>query len=151
MDTENILSQIREALARCGDRAAKAERVAEAIRLAGNYRWVGIYDVTEREIAALAWSGKGAPAYPRFPVTKGLSGTAVSQRRTIISNDVTNDPRYLTAFGSTQSEIIVPVVNPRGGQVVGTIDVESERKGAFTDADREMLGACAETILPLWK
>jgi hypothetical protein len=27
------------------DRVAKAERIAEAIRSKGSYRWVGIYDV----------------------------------------------------------------------------------------------------------
>lgn len=151
MDTEKILHQIGEALAHGGYRTSKAARIAGAIRQAGNYRWVGIYDVTKQEIAILAWSGTGAPAYPRFPVTEGLSGEAVSRRRTVISNDVANDPRYLTAFGSTQSEIIVPIIHPQGGHVLGTLDVESERKGAFTDADRQMLEACAGIILPLWK
>ena len=41
------------------------------------------------------------------------------------------DPRYLTAFGSTQSEIIVPVVDSAKRKVVGTIDVESEEKDTF--------------------
>ena len=151
--SENIKlhDRIQSILESSENRKTKAERIAEAIRSSGDYRWVGIYDVSETEIAAIAWSGQGAPAFPRFPVTKGLSSEAVSSRRTIVSNDVENDSRYLTAFGSTQSEIIVPIISPQSGTVVGTIDVESERKNAFADADRKLLEECAGGILRLWE
>jgi putative methionine-R-sulfoxide reductase with GAF domain len=46
--------------------------------------------------------------------------------------DVSKDPRYPTAFGSTRSEIIVPIVGRAGRKVVGTIDVESENVDAFS-------------------
>ena len=36
-------------------------------------------------------------------------------------NDVTADPRYLTAFASTLSEAIVPVVDPGTGMVMGAL------------------------------
>jgi GAF domain-containing protein len=110
LERKNVLQQVTEVLLSSADRAAKARRIADAIRQSGNYRWVGIYEVDEQEIAAIAWSGIGTPAYPRFPVTQGLSGHAVATRSTVISNDVASDPRYLTAFGSTQSEIIVPII-----------------------------------------
>ena len=45
--------------------------------------------------------------------------------------DVHKDPRYLPTFGSTQSEIVVPIMDEHG-QVVGMIDVESEKLNAFT-------------------
>src|SRR6266567_5670862 len=41
------------------------------------------------------------------------------------------DPRYLTAFGNTLSEIIIPVLDEKSSVVVGTIDVESEQANAF--------------------
>jgi putative methionine-R-sulfoxide reductase with GAF domain len=63
---------------------------------------------------------------------------------------VRSDPRYLTAFGSTISEIIVPVLHPDGGRAVGTVDVESERANAFSQRDREMIEQCAQAALPLW-
>ena len=72
----------------------------------------------------------------------------VSTGRTAVSNDVANDPRYLTAFGSTQSEIIVPIV-AENKRVVGTLDVESETKNAFSDADARQLEQYARAILPL--
>jgi len=119
-----LLKDIHGIVASSSARVAKAQRIAEAIRVAGDYRWVGLYDVTDTEVAIIAWSGAGPPAYPRFSVAKGLTGHAVSNRCTVVCNDVATDPRYLTAFGSTQSEIIVPIIRPATGVVVGTLDVE---------------------------
>jgi putative methionine-R-sulfoxide reductase with GAF domain len=67
----------------------------------------------------------------------------------VVVGDVTADPRYLTAFASTLSEVIVPVVDPDTGTVVGTLDVESAERGAFTDADRQALERCAAALAGL--
>ncbi len=130
-------------------RVEKARALAEVIRAAGDYRWVGLYDVSPDEVAAVAWTGADAPAFPRFPVTQGLCGAAVSSRAPVIVGDVTRDPRYLTTFGSTRSEIVVPVVGA-AGSVLGLIDVESERLHAFAAGDRAFLESCASALLPLW-
>jgi L-methionine (R)-S-oxide reductase len=143
MDWSTVLRGIGDVLRSDNGRTEKAVQVAELVRRAGSYRWVGLYEVTEQEIAAIGWSGPGAPAYPRFPVTKGLSGAAVAARRAVVVNDVTADPRYLTAFASTMSEAIVPVLDPDTGAVVGTLDVESAERDAFTDADRQALEGVA--------
>jgi putative methionine-R-sulfoxide reductase with GAF domain len=59
------------------------------------------------------------------------------------------DPRYLTALGSTRSEIIVPILNDQG-EVVGTIDVESERSNAFDPSTERLLEDCAVLLRPLF-
>jgi L-methionine (R)-S-oxide reductase len=141
---------INAVLQRDAGRSGKAVRIAELIRQAGGYRWLGLYEVTGQEIAVLGWSGPGAPVYPRFPVTQGLSGAAVAARRTVLVNDVATDPRYLTAFAGTLAEIIVPVVDPGGGAVVGTLDVEGAERDAFTEADRQALERCAAAITGLF-
>jgi L-methionine (R)-S-oxide reductase len=84
-------------------------------------------------------------------VTQGLSGAAVASRRAVVVNDVTADPRYLTAFASTLSEAIVPVVDPGTGMVVGTLDVEGAERDAFTDADRQALERCAAALTGLFE
>ena len=150
MDESRLLAEVARALA--GDAAPerKAASVAGAIRRAGGYRWVGLYRVGGGEIALLAFDGPGPPAHPRFPATQGLSGAAVASGRTVVVGDVRSDPRYLTAFGSTRSEIIVPVLGGAGGEVVGTIDVESEEQDAFSAGDRAALERCAAAVAPLF-
>jgi L-methionine (R)-S-oxide reductase len=139
MDWSTVLRRVEDVLGSDKGRSEKAVQIAELVRQAGSYHWVGLYELTEQQIVAIGWSGPGAPAHPRFPVTQGLSGAAVAARRAVVVNDVTADPRYLTAFASTLSEAIVPVLDPGTGAVVGTLDVESGERDAFTDADRQAL------------
>ena len=60
----------------------------------------------------------------------GLCGAARGNRETIVVGDVHKDPRYLPTFGSTQSEIVVPIIDEHN-HVVGILDVESEKLNAF--------------------
>ena len=146
----NVLGQIRSVAAGSDDRTIKAKRLAELIRTLGEYRWVGVYDVTTEQVSIIAWSGPSAPEYPQFPVTKGLTGAAIQQKKAVVVGDVRSDPRYLTAFGSTLSEIIVPVLAPGEERVIGTVDVESENANAFSARDQQMIEQCAQAALPLW-
>jgi putative methionine-R-sulfoxide reductase with GAF domain len=145
----NTLNQIRTTSMGGGTRAEKAKHLAEGIRKLGEYRWVGIYDVGAEEVSILAWSGSGEPEFQKFPASKGLTGAAIAEKKAIIVGDVRDDARYLTAFGSTLSELIVPVLSPTGS-VIGTVDVESERLNAFTDRDADMIQQCIAAALPLW-
>jgi len=143
------IEELRQCLAIPGDRVARAKCAVELIRRSRNYRWAGLYDVGVSEISVIAWGGPGAPTHPRFPVTSGLNGAAVASGAAVIVQDVSKDSRYLTTLGTTKAEMVVPVRSV-SGQVVGTIDVESDRIGAFTDQDRIFLEACATVLLPLW-
>ena len=146
----NVLGQIRTTAASGGDRAGRAKRLAELIRKLGEYRWVGVYDVDDQQVSIIAWDGPGAPEYRQFPATKGLTGAAIHQKKAVVVGDVRNDPRYLTAFGSTVSEIIVPVMAPGTDRVIGTVDVESAQADAFSSGDQQMIEQCAQAALPLW-
>jgi putative methionine-R-sulfoxide reductase with GAF domain len=150
MAKETTFESIRMIATGGENRAEKARKIAEAIRNFGLYRWVGVYDVGESEVSVIAYSGSSAPAHPSFPVGKGLTGSAIKEKSAVVVGDVTKDPRYLTAFGSTKSEIIIPIVDSRRGVVVGTVDVESERANAFSDADRKALEDCATAASSLW-
>src|SRR6266498_5748466 len=110
--------------------------MAEWIRAAGEYRWVGIYAVGRHEISVIGWSGPSAPTHPRFPKDRGLCGAAAASGSTVLTNDVAKDPRYLETLPNTRSEIVVPVKRS-SGEVVALIDVESERTDAFGIEDRE--------------
>jgi putative methionine-R-sulfoxide reductase with GAF domain len=131
----------------CG-REERARRIGDIIRSSGGYRWVGLYDVTDVEIAIIAWSGAGPPAHPRFSRTRGLSGAAAATAETVVVNDVTSDPRYLETFGDTRAEVVVPVTVDT--VVRGTLDVESALKDAFDAAEQAFLETCAAAALALW-
>jgi len=112
--------------------------LAEMIRAARDFRWVGIYKISRGDFVIVARTGECPPAYPRFPITQGLAASALESKKSIMVADVHKDPRYLPTFGSTQSEIVVPIIT-EAEKVVGLIDVESEKLDAFTEDDRDFL------------
>jgi L-methionine (R)-S-oxide reductase len=123
----------------------RMREVAEMIRVAREYRWVGIYKVTRKEFVILAGTGDEPPAYPRFPITQGLCGAAFESGEPVVVGDVRKDSRYLPTFHSTRSEIIVPMTNGHH-HIIGMLDTESEKVNAFGDEDRQFLGRAAGLI-----
>ena len=121
---------------------AQLDQMAEMIRETCDYRWVGIYKITRGDFVIVARTGQDPPTYPRFPITQGLAGAAIEARQAIIVDDVHKDPRYLPTFGTTQSEIVVPIIT-ENGKVIGLIDVESEKLKAFDEKDQEILERAA--------
>jgi hypothetical protein len=96
MDWPTVLRRIDEVLGSDQGRPEQAVQIAELVRQAGSYRWVGLYEVSEQELWRLAGVGRGA-CLPALCGDQGLSGAAVAARRAVV-NDVTADPRYLTAL-----------------------------------------------------
>jgi putative methionine-R-sulfoxide reductase with GAF domain len=131
-------------------RVQKARQIAEKIRAAGHYSWVGIYEVKPEEITIISFAGRTEPAFTSFPRNKGLNGRAVTLRRTVIVNDTDQDEDYLLTFSNTKAEIITPVFDPVSGEAVGTIDVESENKNVFGSRDIGFLEDCARAIQHLY-
>jgi L-methionine (R)-S-oxide reductase len=128
-----------------GGCSKRMKQVAEMIRAAREYRWVGIYKVTKKEFVIVAASDSEPPAYPRFPITQGLCGAALESRKSIIVGDVTGDSRYLPTFHSTRSEIIVPMINDHK-HVVGMLNAESDKLNAFGAEDQQFLERAAGLI-----
>lgn len=152
MSDSNLLKNLKAILAQNADRTVKATMITKAIREEGSYRWVGIYDVDSQRgiVSNVAWCGPAAPAYPVFPITKGLTSRAISGKKTINVGDVASDPNYLTALDTTRSEIIVPVVDATRDRVIGTIDVESEHRNAFDSKAQALLEECARLLADFW-
>ncbi len=146
----NTLNQIRAIAGGNDDRVVKAQRLAEMIQKLGGYRWVGIYDVSATVVSIISWSGPGAPEFPTFPVSKGLTSAAIASKQTVIVGDVRSDERYLTAFGNTLSEMIVPVMSPGDARVIGMVDVESEKANAFGESDQKMIEQCIQAGITIW-
>ncbi len=153
MERTSLLKELQGLVSGPGTRHGALKKVAALIKARGHHRWVGLYDVDHALglVTNIVWAGPGAPEFPTFPITQGLTGAAISSQKTVNVGNVAGDPRYLTAFATTKSEIIVPIFDPRREQVVGTIDIESEQPDAFDPRTQGLLEACAELLRPLWR
>jgi len=108
-----------------------------------NYSWVGIYLLAGDELVLGPFLGKPSP-HTRIRLNKGICGAAATQKETIVVDDVDADPRYLACSLETRSEIVVPIM--RGSTVLGEIDIDSDKKAAFGQADRELLETAAALL-----
>jgi len=66
-----------------------------------------------------------------IPLGKGITGAAVMSRQTIRVHDIATDPRYIPSHPGIQSEVAAPLI--AHDEVIGVMDLESERLGYFTD------------------
>jgi L-methionine (R)-S-oxide reductase len=108
------------------------------------HNWVGIYLVEGPDLVLAAWRGPAATEHVRIPIGQGICGYAAAHAESIIVDDVSKDDRYLQCFINTKSEIVVPIMHD--GEVLGEIDVDGDRVGAFGEADRVLLEAVANQI-----
>ena len=113
-----------------------------------SYTWVGIYLLHGNELVLGPFLGRPSP-HTRIPLGRGICGAAAAERETIVVYDVSTEPRYLACSVDTKSEIVVPIME--GQDVLGEIDVDSDRPAAFAAADRELLEAAAAMLAPKLK
>jgi sigma-B regulation protein RsbU (phosphoserine phosphatase) len=73
----------------------------------------------------------------RLRVGQGIVGTAVAEQRPILVNDVTQDDRYLGLVPGVAAQLVVPLRVKK--KVVGALNMLSDRVGAFTPRDEEIL------------
>ncbi len=138
-DSTKLLQDLAAFLLAAPKTPQTVERAAEMVRKERVYRWVGVYKVERDDFVIVAGTGDHPPTYARFPVTQGLCGVVAETQETLIVGDVREDARWLPAFWTTLSEIVVPIMSETNGKVLGIIDVESDKLNAFSDDDRDFL------------
>jgi L-methionine (R)-S-oxide reductase len=143
MDRDQLLVAIRSAVAASPNANAAMRQTVQLLKDAmPHYTWVGIYLIDGEELVLGPFLGKPSP-HTRIPLGRGICGAAATEKATIVVDDVNADPRYLACSIETKSEIVVPIMN--GAEVLGEIDIDSDRPAAFGASDRALL----EQVAPL--
>ena len=141
---DSVFDKVRAAIEAAADPEAAMERAVDTLKQSlPDYAWVGIYLLDGNELVLGPYRGKPSP-HTRIPLGRGICGAAAAEKTTIIVDDVNADPRYLACSVDTRSEIVVPIM--RGTDVVGEIDVDSDRAAAFGVRDRALLEQVAELL-----
>ncbi len=77
----------------------------------------------------------------KLRVGEGITGWVARKGHVVRSGDVSADPRYIRLRHNVVSELAVPLVVM--GDLRGVLNVDSDRKDAFTAGDQELLEALA--------
>lgn len=143
---DDVLGKAREAIEAETDVTRAMARVVTVLKTSiTDYTWVGIYLLTGNELVLGPFAGKPSP-HTHIPLGRGICGAAATEKATIIVDDVNADPRYLACSTETRSEIVTPIMN--GTEVLGEIDIDSDRIAAFDEKDKALLEAVAASLAP---
>lgn len=94
--------------------------------------WVGFYLMEDGELVLGPF--QGLPACVRIQLGKGVCGTAVVKKESIIVPDVHAFPGHIVCDAASRSEIVVPII--KEGTVLGVLDIDSPELDRFSDIDR---------------
>ena len=141
---DEVLATIRAQITRERDAGRAMTLAVGTLKKAmPDYSWVGIYLLDGNELVLGPFEGRPSP-HTHIPLGRGICGAAAAEKATIIVDDVNADPRYLACSLDTKSEIVVPIM--KGAEVLGEIDIDSDRRAAFGDTDQRMLEAVAALL-----
>ena len=128
------------------DWLANLANVAAAVydRVEG-LNWAGFYLLRGGELVLGPFQGR--PACVRIALGKGVCGTAAVTRASQLVADVHAFPGHIVCDPRSRSELVVPI--QVGEQVVGVLDLDSDRPARFGEPDRIGVEALVAAIVPL--
>lgn len=94
--------------------------------------WAGFYFLKAGELVLGPFQGK--PACVRIAVGRGVCGTAVAERKTMLVTDVHAFPGHIACDVASRSEIVVPLI--RNGTIEGVLDLDSPVVARFDEKDQ---------------
>jgi len=129
------------------------EETAGLVQERFGYQHVSLFTVhpNRRLIEYEAGSGKRSQALRGNSIplddVQGIIPWVAREGKTLLANDIANEPLYRPSPvppRNTKSELAVPLLFRE--RVLGVLDIQSEKRNAFTEDDRLMFEAVAGTI-----
>ena len=137
-----LLAQVKAMVKDETDPVANMANVATLIQEAFRFWWTGFYRVIGEQLVLGPF--QGPVACTRIGFGKGVCGTSWKERRTIVVEDVEQFPGHIACSSESRSEIVVPLY--KGEEVIGVLDIDSERLATFDATDQLWLEQIAEVI-----
>lgn len=108
-----------------------------------SFCWVGFYFLESADELVLG-PFQGKIACTRLKVGKGVCGTAILRKETIVVPDVTKFEGHIYCDPDTKSEIVIPIFF--NNQTIGVLDIDSYKLNAFSKTDKFYLELLIEKI-----
>ena len=138
----SLLPQVESVLEGEPDQIARMANVAAMLHETFHFWWTGFYRVVDNELVLGPF--QGPMACTRIRKGRGVCGTAWAEARSQVVPDVDQFPGHIACSSASRSEIVVPLM--REGEVVGVLDIDSEKLSTFDETDRLWLESIAEII-----
>jgi len=138
-----IIPQIKALIEGEQDLIANLANIAAALKEQFGWFWVGFYLVKNDELVLAPF--QGPVACTRIQQGRGVCGSSWQQAKTLIVPDVTKFAGHIACSSLSLSEIVVPIM--RNNEVIGVLDVDSEKLAMFDETDKRYLEEIIAEIL----
>ena len=132
---ELLYKQIASLIEAESDPIANMANISSMLHQTFGFWWTGFYRVVRSELVLGPF--QGPMACTRIAKGKGVCGTAWSEGRTHVVEDVDKFPGHIACSSLSRSEIVVPIW--RNNEVIGVLDIDSEHLATFDSTDQEWL------------
>ena len=129
---ESLIPQLEALITGEPDLTANLANLSAALHDTFGWWWVGFYWVRNNELVLSPF--QGPIACTRIKLGKGVCGTAWKEAKSQLVPDVNAFAGHIACSGSSVSEIVVPVFDKQN-EVVGVLDVDSERYDVLDEID----------------
>jgi len=137
-----LLAQVKAMVKDENDPIANMANVAALIQEAFHFWWTGFYRVIDNQLVLGPF--QGPVACTRIGFGKGVCGTSWKEKKTIVVEDVEQFPGHIACSSESRSEIVVPLI--QGEEVIGVLDIDSEKLATFDATDQLWLEQIAEVV-----
>ncbi len=143
---KSLLPQLEALVSGEPDLTANLANLAAALREAFGWWWVGFYLVKQDNLVLGPF--QGPIACTRIARGKGVCGTVWAERKSLLVPDVNSFSGHIACSSSSVSEIVVPIFEKQQ-QVMGVLDVDSERYDVLDETDMLYLEKISRLITKL--
>lgn len=120
-----------------------------------NINWIGFYLWTGDELVLGPFAGKVACTKIQFG--KGVCGGALSQKQTLVVDNVHDFPGHIACDSASNSEIVVPLF--LNDKIVGVLDIDSpmlsrfgnKEKVLFEKITKDIVEICGQNIIDIFQ
>jgi sigma-B regulation protein RsbU (phosphoserine phosphatase) len=148
LHVEPLLLEVADVMATSLDLDTTLRRVAEVVRKVIDYEIFAILLLNEKtqelRIRFQVGYSPEVAERARIKVGVGVTGQAAQLRQAILVDDVTLDPRYISAVPNVRSELAVPLTTKN--RVIGVIDLEARDPGYFNEEHKRLLTLIASRM-----
>jgi L-methionine (R)-S-oxide reductase len=135
---ERIYQQLADLMHKSTDTSARMCSITAVLHhKMPDFFWTGFYLLTpDRRLVVRTYQGPVACMELRKDT--GVCWAGINQQKTIVVPDVEKFPGHIACDSRSKSEIVVPLKDSQG-QIIGVLDIDSDKLNTFDEEDAKAL------------
>ncbi len=131
---DRVIDQLSELFEKTDDHDARMATICALLyHKFGKNFWVGFYFLKNGELTVKCY--QGPLACQVLVKDKGVCWAAINRKESIVVPDVEKFPGHIACDSRSKSEIVIPVRDEKG-QILGVLDIDSDKLDSYCETDR---------------